>query len=227
MSLDLPLAQLARSDLASSQLQEFGNSLKWVNEEHAWFYQVVFELIDATLTNYRHLKQGYETHDSPLLAWACRNLLELDVFMKYVLVSEENARRFTHDRLIDGCDIIIALKALELHVDPKSDTTPLDDAMNRMQAQMALEHVAATKFLHTGSLAEIVGMKEEFDRINRVCSKLVHPTAWSILAVNKGDDAFSQSRPLLFTLGVGYLCDLFLAAKEHHATHGMLPKPRN
>jgi len=181
--------------------------------------------MDAALSNYDQLKIGYDNKNNHLLAWACRNLLELVIFTKFVLISEANARRFAEDRLIDGCDIIKSLRTLELHVDPKSDTSLLDDALARMKAQMAAENVTATRYLATGSLADMVGMKEDFDCMNRVCSKLVHPTAWSILAVNKGEDAFSQCRPILFQSGGQYGGEMYLAIKEHNAMHGMKPKP--
>ncbi len=225
MSDGLPMAQLAGSEIAFAQLKAFGNSLKSVDEKNAWFFQIVFELIDATLSNYDQLKIGYNDNNSHMTAWACRNLLELVIFAKYVLISEANARRFAQDRLIDGCDIITSLRTLELHIAPNSDVKLLDDALVRMQAQMIAEGVTAKKYLSTGQLAETVGMKEDYACMNRVCSKLVHPTAWSVLAVNKGENAFSQSRSILFTCGVQYGCDLYLAVKEHAATHGMMPKP--
>jgi hypothetical protein len=225
MILGLQPAHLGLIEKAFLQLKQFGNGLKPVDEKNAWFFQIVFELIDATLSNYDQLKIGYNTKNSHMLAWACRNLLELAVFTKFVLMREANARRFAEDRLIDGCDIITSLKSLELHINPKSDTRLLDDALARMQAQMVAEGVTAKKYLNTGNLAEIVGMKEEYLCMNRVCSKLVHPTAWSILAVNKGEDAFSQSRPILFQAGAQYGCDLYMAIKEHSAAHGMKPNP--
>jgi hypothetical protein len=52
-------------------------------------------LINSTLREYRHSKIGLQTH-TPLLAWACRNLRELDVLTKYVLRSEADARREFH-----------------------------------------------------------------------------------------------------------------------------------
>jgi hypothetical protein len=55
---------------------------------------------------YQQLRMGYNENNFPLMAWTCRNLLELAIFTKYVLVSEANARRFADNRLIDGCDII-------------------------------------------------------------------------------------------------------------------------
>jgi len=224
MILGLQPAHLGLIEKAFLQLKQFGNGLRSADEKNAWFFQIVFELIDATLSNYDQLKIGYNTKNSHMLAWACRNLLELAVFMKFVLICEANARRFAENRLIDGCDIITSLKTLELHIDQKSDTTLLDDALARMQAKMAAEGVTATKYLRTSSLAETVGMKEEYLSMNRVCSKLVHPTAWSILAVNRGDDAFSQSRPILFQAGAQYGCELYLAIKEYSAAHGMKPK---
>jgi len=224
MSFGLPTAHIERIEKVFVQLKQFGNELKPADEKNGWFFQIVFELIDATLSNYDQLKIGYNHKNSHMLAWACRNLLELAIFTKFVLICEANARRFAEDRLVDGCDIITALKALELHIDPKSDTTLLDDALARMQAQMAIEGVTAKRYLNTGTLADTVGMKEEYLCMNRVCSKLVHPTAWSILAVNKGEDAFSQSRPILFQTGARYGCDLYLAIKDHCASHGMKPK---
>ena len=46
------------------------------------------------------------------LAWACRNLLEIAVFSKYVLLSEKNAMEFAADRLIDALEIGVTLKKL-------------------------------------------------------------------------------------------------------------------
>jgi len=199
MNLGLPLPHLDLIQKAFSQLNKLGNEIKPVDEQNGWFFQIVFELIDATLSNYDQMKVGYKDNNNHMLAWACRNLLELAIFTKFVLISESNARRFAEDRLVDGCDIITSLKSLELHIDPKSDTRLLDDALARMRAQMATEGVTVKKHLVTADLAGIVEMKEDYLCMNRVCSKLVHPTAWSILAVNKGENVFTQSRPILIS----------------------------
>lgn len=133
MSLGLPTPQLNLIEAVFAKLRHFGSTLKPVDEKNGWFFQIVFELIDSALSNYQHLKTGYKNKDDHMLAWACRNL-ELAIFMKYVLISEADARRFAEDRLIDGCEIIVSLKSLELHIDPKSDTTLLDDALGRMRS---------------------------------------------------------------------------------------------
>jgi hypothetical protein len=225
MSLGLPLPHLQLIEAAFARLKELGGDLRPVDEKNGWFFQIVFELVDATLSNCDQMRLGYNGKNDHLLAWGCRNLLELAIFTRFVLVSEANARRFAGDRLVDGCDIITSLRALELHIDSQSDTTLLDEALCRMQAQMTAEGVTTKRYLATADLAEMVGMKEEFVCMNKVCSKLVHPTAWSILAVNKGDNAFTQGRPVLFQAGGRYGCEVYLAVKEHNAKHGMRPKP--
>lgn len=47
------------------------------------------------------------------MAWACRNLLEIAIFSRFVLISPEKAKQFTDDRLIDGPEIAKGLRKLE------------------------------------------------------------------------------------------------------------------
>jgi hypothetical protein len=220
-----PIARLEDGDDLYARLLAFGNSLRPVDVPNVYFCQTVTELIDSCLTNYRQLRQAHVDNNYPLLAWACRNLLELTVFMKYVLISEANARRFGDDRLIDGVEIFTALKELELHYDPATPTVPLDDAIAQMRAQMAAENVTESGHLAVGRLADQVGMTQEFRTMNRVSSKLVHPTAWSVLAVNAETNSFPDAKDILFLSGVGYMAQMLIAAREHNNQHGMRPIP--
>jgi hypothetical protein len=220
-----PIARLEDGDNLHARLLAFGNSLRPVDVPKAYFCQIVTELIDASLMNYRQLRQAHVDNNYPFLAWACRNLLELAVFLKYVLISEANARRFGDDRLIDGVEIFTALKELELHYDPATPTVPLDDAIAQMRAQMAAENVTESGHLAVGRLADQVGMGPEFRTINRVSSKLVHPTAWSVLAVNSELNSFPDAKDILFLSGVGYIAQILIAAREHNDRHGMRPNP--
>jgi hypothetical protein len=224
MSHAAPIVTMELIETVFAQFREFGSSLKPVDGKNGWFFHIIFELMDASLSNYHQLRTGYKENNAPLLAWACRNLLELAIFTKFVLMSEANARRFADDRFIDGCDIITSLRSLERHLNAQSDTALLDDALTRMQAQMNAEGVTAKKYLTTGALADSVGMKEDYVCMNRVCSKLVHPTAWSVLAMNKEDNSFSQSREIFFQAGAQYGCEVYTAIKTHNATYGMKPK---
>jgi hypothetical protein len=185
-------------DELAAKLLGIGSQLKPIDDENYFFFEVVRELVDASLSNYQELRRGFMESNYPLLAWACRNLLELTIFIQFALLSGENARRFGDDRLVDGCELIRALRDLELHYDPKASTVMLDNVLNRMQVQIKEEKVTASKHLEVRKLAEMVGLKEDYASVNRVCSKLVHPTSWSVLAMNKGTNSFPGARELLF-----------------------------
>ena len=210
-------------DELAAKLLEVGNRLKPIDDENYLFFEVVRELVDASLTNYQELRRGFMEPNYLLLAWACRNLLELTIFLRFVLLSAENARRFGDDRLVDGSELICALRDLELHYDPKASTVALDHVLNQMQTQMNAENVTANKHLEVRKLAEMVGLKQDYASVNRVCSKLVHPTSWSVLAMNKGTNSFPGARELLFLYGVGYLAQITIATREHDSKQGMRP----
>jgi hypothetical protein len=117
------------------------DGLKPADVQSGWFYHLIIDLMKATLSAYEQLVTYYNLNNYKLLAGACRNLLELAVFTTYVLLSETCARRFCEDRLIDRCEVIGALKDLELHYDANASTAALDDAMLTMKAQITEEKV--------------------------------------------------------------------------------------
>jgi hypothetical protein len=223
---DQPIINIQDGDQIFTKLRNLGNSLKPIDDENYFFFEIIRELLDSALTNYGLLRLGYvENYNDHLVAWTCRNLLELTVFTEYVLKSGANGQRFVQDRLIDGCDIITSLRDLERHHDPHSDTALLDQWLVAMQNQMVAEAVIAKKYLSTNTIADTVGMKAEYAAMNKVCSKLVHPTAYSVLAINKGTNSFPQAREILFACGVGYMSQMYLAVNSHNASQGMRPNP--
>lgn len=124
---------------------------------------------------------------------------------------------------MDGVELLTALRNLELHYDAQASTAVLDDALRRMNVQMNAENITAGKHLQVRDLAEAVGLKEDYASVNRVCSKLVHPTSWSVLAMNKGTNSFPEARELLFLYGIGYLSHIVIATREHIQKQGMRP----
>lgn len=62
-------------------------------------------MLGAISGEYERLRGGYEAHAVPDEAWACRNLLELCVFVKWMLQSDANAKRLTADIAIDGTEL--------------------------------------------------------------------------------------------------------------------------
>lgn len=214
---------LSHADALAQKLLSVGNSLKPNDDANYYFFEIVRELVDAAIKNFNELRRGYVASNLNLTAWASRNLLELTVFTKYVLKSGANARRFGDDRLIDGCELIIALRDLEHFYDPSAPTPGLDDALKRMEDQKFAENVAASRHLETSVLARDVGMEQEFRSMNRVSSKLVHPTAWSTLAENTGRSSYPEAKDLLFATGMAYISQIYMEVKDFNRARGMLP----
>lgn len=225
MSTPQLAVSLRTADILVQKLLAVGNSLKPVDDAHYYFFEIVRELLDAAIKNFNELRRGYVTGNLNLIAWATRNLLELTVFTKFVLKSGANARRFGDDRLVDGCELIIALRDLEHYYDPSAPTPGLDDALKRMEDQKAAESVTAMKHLDTSALARDVGMEQEFRSMNRVSSKLVHPTAWSTLAENSGRSSYPEAKDLLFATGIAHISQIYLEVREYNKVRGMMPLP--
>lgn len=227
MGIPLIPIPLQYADTLAQRLLAIGNTLKPIDEADSnyYFFEIVRELVDAALKNFNELRRSYTTGNRHLTAWASRNLLELLVFTKYVLKSGANAKRFGEDRLADGCELLIALRDLERHYDPTAPTPGLDDALTRMQDQMRIENVTARKHLEASALAREVGMEQEFRSMNRVTSKLVHPTAWSTLAENAGRNSYPETRELLFGTGIAQMSQILMHVRDYNNARGMTPLP--
>lgn len=211
------------TDAASAALREFGITVQQGEALEPWFPNLLVTVINSTLREYQHSKIGLQKH-TPMLAWACRNLLELDVLTKYVLKSEANARRFIAHRLIDGVEIFKYAKAYQLFHEPESTTPAIDETIRMAEEQKALEGISETKFLNVAKIAGEIGMAEEYTYLNKVASKLVHPTAWSVLAMNdEGEFAFFKS--IFFFTAARYVSEIHEAIKGHVDAHGLKPAP--
>ena len=217
-------SDLEQKGFALAQIfQNMGNALKPADLESGWFYHLIIDLMKASLLAYERLASYYVRHEYHLLSGACRNLLELAIITKYVLLSEADARKFCEDRLIDGVELLTALKKLELYYDPQCETSNLDLALKNFEDQMAAENVAMRKHLDLKDLAAKVGMTDEYLSINRVCSKLVHGCAWSVMAVNEEINSFPDGRDLYMGTGIMFLSMVHIAIREHEAAHGIRP----
>jgi hypothetical protein len=86
LTVDIELA-----DKAFGEMRDLGNWLSDAERQNEWFGPLLFHLIRSTLREYQHLKTGY-AKSTPFLAWACRNMLELDIITQHVLGSEKGAR---------------------------------------------------------------------------------------------------------------------------------------
>ena len=154
---------------------------------------------------YVHLRGGWQT-DSSYVAWGCRNLLELRVFARYVARSPADRKRFTDDMTVDtsqSAKAIIAMAEREVPGASSSD----EEIVLLLQTTQRLKSASGfdgNKYLSIAELAKEMKLDEELS-IHKVCSKLVHPSAQSILLI---DHELQAERDALFLYGGRYLIDL-------------------
>ena len=87
--------QAPRLDLSIAHLEGNIDDSRWGRD--LW---MILCLIKAAKRAYTHLRSG-RLDDSSHVAWACRNLLEIRIFSKYVSLSAENRKRFMNDMTVD------------------------------------------------------------------------------------------------------------------------------
>jgi hypothetical protein len=213
MPEELTDADVELLDQAFAEVRGLGVRVEECETDVVWFRELLAGLLNSTLREYRHLKLGLR-ESTALLAWACRNLLELNIYVQYVLKSEANARRFAGERLADGMDIFDSFKAWAARNDPSLVTAAVDAALNLLIELKAQEESAPGRPMSTRYVSAEVGLADEYANMNKVCLKLIHPTAFSVLA---GDDEgeLVLLRPVLFRSGAGHGLEILQAVRQH------------
>jgi hypothetical protein len=202
--------------------------LKWSEQDTTDlpFKNLCVEIMNGVGKEYHQLKIG--VHKSPeFAAWAARNLLELRIITSYILKSKTNADRFMNDMWPDGVELFEALerqqarttKQLGIEHDPKL----LQQTIDNMQKQKeAFGLKVKERHLDIKELAIETGNLDEYSDVNRICSKLVHRTAFSLLAFeNKGE--MGQIPFILFHFGTIYAMQVWADLGTHIEKHGMQP----
>lgn len=185
----------------------------------------VFHVLTALATSARinvvSLLRSYYIDAQDGTASACRNLLELGIFTKYVLKSRDNLLEFAADRLIDGLQLAEGLKAIDQQLNPGTTSSIADQAIAAFSAQILSENISRKKYLRTEDIAEVVGMKSEYASLNRVCSKFVHPTSWSLLTLDRSLERFPFACDLFLGQGSMRFAGLCADMKSHLRNHGL------
>jgi hypothetical protein len=220
---DLPQLLLLNDD-AFRRLRELLSTLRPTDEVSGRFFHVTSSISNSALDNYILLKDAFLRNDQKNAAWACRNLLELAIYMDFVLLSKANADDFAADRLIDGKEISLSLRNLVLLHDNKELTSSLDETIVAFDSAIRDEGISRTKPKWTKKLASDLGMETEYAILNKICSKFVHPTAWSLLTADEGPMRFPEACEILLSSGGLYLYKIWAALKLHIKTFGLRDK---
>ena len=199
----------------------------YLNEQDAstpWFFNLITTLLRALGKEYRYLNIGY-AKDGRLVAWACRNLLEINLFTEFVLRSEDKAKAFVEDQVLDAIDVISAFKKWLIAGEPRTATPMIDAAIETMMQTKTERGITRTKYLKSGDIADELGRLDEYKHFHKVSSKLIHPTAYSLLAV-QDESQLLLLKPYLYRTGTFYFTTAYKLIRSHVEKHGTAPPPR-
>src|SRR6266496_4946856 len=157
---------MAESNLVDIMQDVFEKVRQWEQElmnrptKTPYFYNMMIRLVHSMLKQQHYLTIGYQK--SPLLlAWACRNLMEVDIITQYCLMSPQNSKDFADDMWIDGIEVFESFKEWIQVMDPGAQTLELDQTIANFHAEKAKQGLKRNKFLAVKDLAKAVGMSDE------------------------------------------------------------------
>jgi len=193
-------------------------------EEEGSFYHVLTAISGSAIPNYWMMLDAYTKDQQYRVAWACRNMLELAVFAEYVVASGKNFNDFADDRLLDGIQIARMLFTMEEWAGGKAHAeSVVGPIIKEHEVMISASGMTRTRYLNVADIAT-GELKKEFGTVNKLCSKLVHPTAWSLLTAYHGNDRFPQASEILFIFGLKYFMMIGDVFMTHVRTHGLRPR---
>jgi hypothetical protein len=184
--------------------------------DERWYVDIFVALALGIEGSYRDLNLAFDDHRLNRVAWAARNLMELELWSHFVTVSRVNAKEFHDDRLVDGKDLMTRLIGLLSPHDPlKPFLDPITQMDMKLDSEMALAGIEDDRtHIKIASIAKSRGTQAEYYTMNSLLSKLVHPTAFSILAAIDEKDTSLNCEILLF-VGCHY-CNIALDRINAH-----------
>lgn len=200
------------------------------------FFHIISSIGYAAVGEYERLRAAARDNAQVMMAWSCRNLLELAIFAKFVIHSESNADEFAEDRLIDGLQIVENVKSLEMLFNPNLAISGFDAGIADFKRMMQNEGITRKKFKRIDDLAKLVDSWEpddssnlsgKYEAMNRICSKFVHPTAWALLTADEASAGFPQAQELFYLCGTEYFATVCAVFMPHIRQYGMRHKPKS
>jgi hypothetical protein len=210
------------TDTILQKTKELMARLEKTPSQTQWFKDLLIGILMATIREIEHLELGFK-HSTPMVSWACRNSLELAIITDFVLSKLQNANDFSNDALIDGFEMFSAIGEWMKH--RKLDVPipePILQTIANLEQAIAKENVKQTGHLRMPSMAKDGAYEEEYKQMNRVTSKLVHPTGFSIMT-DFDKDELEFLRPGLHDNGFRYVLQIYNAITNYVGKHGLEP----
>jgi hypothetical protein len=202
--------------------KELMTRLEQTPSQTQWFKDLLIGILMATIREIEHLELGF-THSTPMVSWACRNALELGIITEFVLSKRQNADDFSNDALIDGFEMFSAISEWMKHRKPDAPIPqPVLDTIANLKQAIVKENVKRTGHLQMSLMAKDGAHREEYKHMNRVTSKLVHPTGFSIMT-DFDKDELEFLRPGLHDNGFRYVLQIYNAINDYVGKQGLEP----
>jgi hypothetical protein len=163
---------------------------------------VALSLMMSSRRDYFHMRRGWRV-DTSHIAWGCRNLLELSVFAKYVAQSHTNLVRFVEDAGVDELHAATALlKLVEDAPTSEADEKAKQALLANVAAMRSASSFQGKQYLQVMNIAHELGFEDKLFAVHKLCSKQIHPTAQSILQVDREQQ---DERDAYLIFGINYL----------------------
>ena len=126
------------------------------------------------------LQDAYEKKRVMTVSWIARSLLEIFVWVQYCNVSEANAKRFFEDVARDFHGYCKALEKLNVDQQPGIDRSR--DLVKRFSESAISEGIkdVADGYKDVRDAAAEIGVGSFYAGLNKIYSKLAHPTALAL-----------------------------------------------
>lgn len=130
---------------------------------------------------YLELDRARRLLDEPsdVLAWAARNLFEINLIVRFVLLSGENLNRWMAEMAGDERDMLLGILAISNDAAPEHQQT-LRDRISEIEGILRRHNLEAKKPLQVRALASAVGMENEYEAFFKLYSKYIHPSSWLV-----------------------------------------------
>ncbi len=111
------------------------------------------------------------------LAWVTRSQLEVNIWIRYVLASADNLKRFAAEQIPDTREVFSCLNdKMKAYLSPEFVSWLETEAA---EARTLLgEHPEFRNRLDLSRIAHVHGCGDEWDTFYTLYSKVLHPTAW-------------------------------------------------
>ena len=113
-----------------------------------------------------------------IYAWIARNLFELNLIVKYILLSPDNVAKFGNERVQDELEMLERI--LEIKEIDEDEALTFKNRIKRLKQTADKHHRTLSKPLPIWKLADATDMGDEHKSYYKLYSKYVHPSSWLI-----------------------------------------------